>query len=189
MGCDGRVVDAPSALGFGLPSSSGSTTRCARSHGESSRAVHAEARGDLRPALRFRAATGFVVRASRLLGQPIPLPERVPIERADVVARWAADMARAEGACLVRASVSMALRIALAAEEEGIHLHGVTLMGGSEPVTPTKMRAMERSGARFVPTYSFTEGGSVGMGCADPADEGDVHFFSDLLALIQHPVA
>jgi hypothetical protein len=112
----------------------------------------------------------------------------VPIDRADVVARWAAETAGAEGSCLVRASVSMALRIALAAEECGIDLSGVTLMGGSEPVTATRMRSIARSGARFVPTYSFTEGGSVGMGCARPVEEDDLHFFSDLLALVQHPV-
>lgn len=192
VGCAAHgVVDAPLGLWrFGLPSLVGvnNALRSVVMGNPVRRWFTPEGRGDLRPALRFRAATAFIVRASRLLGQPIPLPEPVPIERAGVVARWAADTAKAEGACLVRASVSMALRIALAAEEEGIDLRGVTLMGGSEPVTAAKIEAIARSGARHVPTYSFTEGGSVGMGCANPAEEGDVHFFEDLLALIQHPL-
>jgi hypothetical protein len=192
VGCAAHgVLDAPLGLWrFGLPSLVGinNALRSVVMGNPARRWFTPEGRGDLRPALRFRAATAFVVRASRLLGQPIPVPEPVPLERAGVVARWAAEMAKEEGACLVRASVSMALRIALAAEEEGIDLRGVTLMGGSEPVTATKMQAITRSGARHVPTYSFTEGGSVGMGCANPAEEGDVHFFEDLLALIQVPL-
>lgn len=192
LGCAAHgVLDAPLGLWrFGLPSLVGvnNALRSVVTGNPVRRWFTPEGEGDLRPALRFRAATAFVVRASRLLGQPIPVPEPVPIECAGVVARWAAETARDEGACLVRASVSMALRIALAAAEDGVDLGGVTLMGGSEPVTATKLRSIEASGARHVPTYSFTEGGSVGMGCADPLEEGDVHFFSDLLALIQHPV-
>ena len=192
LGCEAHgVLEAPLGLWrFGLPSLVGvnNALRSMVMGNPARRWFTPEAQGDLRPALRFRAATAFVVRTSRLLGQPMPFPEPVPIERADVVARWAAETAQAEGACLVRASVSMALRMALAAEEQGIDLRRVTLMGGSEPVTAAKMRAVARSGARFVPTYSFTEGGSVGIGCAHPTDVDDVHFFSDLLALIQHPV-
>lgn len=192
VGCAAHgVLDAPIGLWrFGLPSLVGinNALRSIVTGNPIRRWFTPEGRGDLRPALRFRTATAFVVRTSRLLGQPIPLPEPVPLERADVVARWAAETARAERACLVRASASMALRIALAAEAESIDLDGVVLMGGSEPVTATKIRAIARSGARFIPTYSFTEGGPVGMGCANPAEEGEVHFFEDLLALIQYPV-
>lgn len=192
LGCEAHgVLESPLGLWrFGLPSLVGinNALRAVVMGNPVRRWFAPEGDRDLRPALRFRAATAFVVRASRLLGQPVPVPEPVPIERADVVARWAAETAQAEGSCVVRASVSMALRIALAAEAKGIDLAGVTLMGGSEPLTATKLRAIERSGARHVSTYSFTEGGSVGMGCANPDVEGDVHFYEDLLALIQHPL-
>jgi len=184
------VLDAPCGLWrFGLPSIVGihNALRSVVMGNPIRRWFTPERADELRPAARFRLATAFVVRTSRLLGQPIPLPERVPLERADVVGRWAADTARAEGRCLVRASVSMSLRVALAARECGIDLDGVTLMGGGEPVTAAKVGAIEASGARYVPTYSFSEGGSVGMGCARPAFEGDVHFLADMLALIQHP--
>ena len=191
VGCAAHdVLDAPIGLWrFGLPSMAGisNALRSVVMGNPIRRWFTPEGSGDLRPALRFRAATAFVVRASRRLGQAIPLPESVPLERADVVARWAADVAEAEGKCLIRASVSMALRIALAAEAEGIDLRGVALMGGSEPITATKMQAIERSGARQIPTYSCAEGGPVGMGCANPIEENDVHLFEDLLALIQYP--
>jgi hypothetical protein len=191
LGCDAHgVLDAPIGLWrFGLPSMTGITNalRSVVIGNPVRRWFTPDGSGDLRPALRFRAATAFVVRTSRLLGQPIPLPEPVPLERADVVARWAAGRAKEEGKCLVRASVSMALRIALAAEAEGIDLRGVALMGGSEPITATKFRAITRSGARQIPTYTCSEAGPVGMGCANPVEENDLHFLEDLLALVQHP--
>ena len=191
VGCAAHgVLDAPIGIWrFGLPSMTGITNalRSVVIGNPIRRWFRPDGDGDLRPALRFRAATAFVVRTSRLLGQPIPLPEPVPLERADIVARWAAGVAGAEGKCLVRASVSMALRVALAAEAEGIDLSGVALMGGSEPVTATKYRAITRSGARQVPTYTCSEAGPVGIGCANPLEENDLHFLEDLLALIQYP--
>jgi len=48
------------------------------------------------------------------------------------------------------------------------------------------VRGIERSGARHIPTYTFSEGGSIGMGCARPQDTNDLHFYRDNLALIQH---
>lgn len=142
---------------------------------------------NLQPALRFRLATAWLVYAGRILGAPMPRPEAVPLDQAIVVARWSADTVRSEGACLIRTSVSMALRVALAAVEEGLSLEGVTLMGGGEPPTPAKVRGVERSGARFVPTYVFSEAGPVGMGCAAPVGENDHHLLDDGLAVIRHP--
>jgi hypothetical protein len=60
-------------------------------------------------------------------------------------------------------------------------------MGGGEPPTPTKVREIRSTGARWVPTYFFTEHGAVGMGCAHPVDDNDLHFLKDALAVIQYP--
>jgi hypothetical protein len=77
--------------------------------------------------------------------------------------------------------------VCIAAHEEGLDLTGATIMAGGEPPTPAKVRAIERTGARYIPNYFFSEAGAVGMGCACPADENDNHFFEDSFALIQHP--
>jgi len=81
----------------------------------------------------------------------------------------------------------MALRACLAATEAGLDLRGVTVLGGAEPPTPAKVAGIVGSGARFVPTYVFSEGGPIGWGCAHASGVNDLHFFEDMLALVQSP--
>ena len=106
-----------------------------------------------------------------------------------VIARWVAKTIEAEGRAIVRGHVSTAVRVVVAAEREGLSLRGAVFMGAGEPPTPAKVQTILRSGARYVPSYVFTEVGRVGTGCANPADGNDVHFFKDRLALIQRPRA
>jgi hypothetical protein len=117
----------------------------------------------------------------------LPRPEPLPVAEAGKIARISADYVRREGKCLVRTAVSMSLRVALAARDDGIDLTGVTFMGAGEPPSAAKVSGIRASGARYVPTYTFSEGGRVGMGCANPIDGTDVHFFSHRLAVIQRP--
>lgn len=143
-------------------------------------------RGDLRPSFKYRAATWVTLKAARLSGVQIPSPEYVPLDEAVRVARWAAETAQKQGGCLVRAFVSLALRVCLAAREAGIDLTGVVFFGGGEPLTPAKEEGIRKSGARFVPNYVISEVGPVGIGCVYPLEPNDLHFSSDSLALIQH---
>jgi hypothetical protein len=79
------------------------------------------------------------------------------------------------------------LRICIAALEAGLDLNNVTISGGGEPFSASKVKTITRSGARWVPKYFFQEVGAVGLGCAQPVDENDLHFIKDALALIQYP--
>jgi hypothetical protein len=142
---------------------------------------------DVRPSLKYRLATRFLVDLGRLYGVPIPPPEPVGLDRADVVALWAAETLGRYGACLIRTHVSTALRVCIAARQRRLDLTGAAFMGGGEPPTPAKVREITRTGARWVPTYWLTEAGPIGLGCASPLDGNDVHFFRDALALIQYP--
>ncbi len=142
---------------------------------------------DLGSSIKYRLATFSLILVVRLLGVPAPWPQWVPLDQAITVARWAVQAVRDHGACCVRASVSMALRVSIAANEHGLDLSGVTLMGGGEPPTEAKVRGIERSGARWVPTYAMTEIGRVGIGCAQPADGADLHLLKDVVGLIQYP--
>jgi hypothetical protein len=184
------LLDAPMAVWRGiLPDNSGinSILHASRYGQVPQRWFSPIASRDLRPSLRYRLATLYIVAVGRLSGVPIPRPELVSLERADAVARWVADTLAVHGTCLLGCHVSLALRVALAAREQGLNLTGATFMGGGEPPTPTKVREITRTGACWVSTYFFAEAGAVGMGCARPADPSDVHLMKDTLALIQSP--
>jgi hypothetical protein len=82
---------------------------------------------------------------------------------------------------------SLALRVSLAAQEHGLDLTGATLTGAGEPISDAKWRGIMSSGARWVPYYSVSEIGRVGIGCANPADGNDLHWLKGSIALIRYP--
>jgi len=88
---------------------------------------------------------------------------------------------------VVRAHVSMAVRVSIAAQEEGLDLTGATFVGGGEPPTAAKVQQITRCGARWASNYFSAEAGAIGWGCARPVDGSDTHFFKDRLAVIQYP--
>lgn len=141
---------------------------------------------DLSASLKHRLATRYIIAAGRLCGAPLPWPEVGALD-GTAVARWAAGRLATHGACLIRTSVSLALRVAHAAGAEGLDLTGATFLGGAEPPTPAKVRGITSTGARYVPNYFITEAGPVGVGCGRPLDGNDIHFYKDSLALIQTP--
>jgi hypothetical protein len=136
---------------------------------------------------RARLATVATLAVARAAGARLPWPEYLPLERADVIARWAESALRRRGACVVRAHVSKSLRVCLAAKESGIDLTGAIVTGGGEPPTRAKVAQIESTGATFRSGYHFTEVGTVGLSCTTAADPNDQHFFLDHLALIQAP--
>jgi hypothetical protein len=141
-------------------------------------------RGADAPGMRYRLATRMSLAVARAAGARVPWPEHLPLDRAGVIARWAADVVRTDGACAIRAHVSKALRIAIAARELGIDLTGATISTGGEPPTPTKVRHMREAGARVVANYFFTEAGAIGCGCTSADDPNDQHLMTDHLAMI-----
>ena len=142
---------------------------------------------ELKPALKYRLANQGTIIAGRLFGTPIPWPEPIGPDQAAVIARWLSKTVAEHGAGLLVTHVSLAMRVCIAAMDEGLDLSNVTMMGGGEPPSPAKFRVIQSSGARWVPLYFFTETGAVGLGCANPVDENDLHFLRDALALIQCP--
>ena len=140
--------------------------------------------GESGPGWRFRMATRAIVATARASGAAVPRPEHLPFERAHVIAEWAAAAAAQDGRSGVRAHVSKALRIAVAAEERGIDLTGVTITSGGEPPTPAKVRRITATGARFIANYFLTEAGPIGFGCPHSADPNDQHLLLDHLAMV-----
>ena len=135
---------------------------------------------------RFRLAERGILGVARAAGARIPMPEPVMLDRADVIARWMGETLERQGRCALRTMVSRALRVCLAAQELGIDLTGALISAGGEPPTEAKVRAITRTGARFISGYHFTEAGPIALACTEPAGGDDLHFMEHHLALIQH---
>lgn len=142
---------------------------------------------DLKPSLKYKMANAYIINICRLHGVPVPKPERVPLDRADIIVRWMENILREEGAVQVSSGVSLSLRIAIAAQEMGVDLTGAVLSGGGEPPTETKVNTITSTGARCLPSYHFSEGGAVGLACNNPIDCNDHHLMIDHLEVLQYP--
>jgi hypothetical protein len=140
--------------------------------------------------VKYGLATYYVLLWMRLCGMPVPFPRYVTPDRAIEVARSLADLLRMHGGCLLNTIASSALRVCLAAQEEGIDFAGLMISCGGEPLTPAKVRAIELTGAQHFATYALAEAGTLANGCGRPADYSDVHLFKDAFALItwQHQI-
>ena len=142
---------------------------------------------DSRYWFKYRAATIYMILCLRALGVKVSLPEIVEMDQALVVARYLRGRLDAAQPCLLYSSASRGLRVCVAAGQAGFDLAGATFRVGGEPVTAAKAQAMRRTGVRVLPVYGAIETGSVGLGCAQPAETDDVHFCKDAFALITHP--
>src|SRR5581483_3931817 len=132
------------------------------------------------------AFTAYVLAAGRLAGLRLPWPERVPLARADVVARWLAGE-RTQSPAVLWTSVSAAVRVCLAAAEHGLDLTGTTFRVGGEPLTEAKARLLAAHGCDAVANYSMAEVGKVAVACADRDAVDDMHVLEDKLALLPTP--
>jgi hypothetical protein len=139
------------------------------------------------PTLKNRIATAYIIWMTRLICGRCPSPEPVPLDEAVVLARWAAEMARTHGGSHLAMAASLAVRVCVAAYEEGIDLTGVVILVGGEPMTAARQASITRTGACMAPEYISSDMGPIGHGCAHPAEPGDQHLLEDCVALIQHP--
>lgn len=138
---------------------------------------------------KYSTATLYMLGWARVLGLPAPIPQIVRYEQVEIVARYLAALLKQHRRVLVFGAVGRALRICLAAAEQGLDLSGAVLRTGGEPITPAKAAAIERVGARLLPGYVSTETGNIAWGCANPREPGDFHLLTDEYALITHPYA
>lgn len=140
-----------------------------------------------RPELRYRCAYQYLMTMAKLYRVPVPRPEPLALEDCVVVAKWAAETLQEKGPCVIHATVSMALRIAIAATEAKIDLTGVTFRAGAEPMTEAKMEVIASTGARAFTNYSMSDVGKIGFACIRPHGVNDQHLMTDHLGVIQAP--
>jgi hypothetical protein len=143
---------------------------------------------DSRSWLKYDLATLYGVFWLRALGAGVGVPTIVRLDRAIVVARRVREVLDEHGQCLLYCSVSRALRVAVAAEEAGLDLTGLTIRVGGEPATSGKVERIRRAGARVMPAYGSIEAGAIGLGCPRPSEIDHMHLAHDAVALVTHPL-
>lgn len=142
---------------------------------------------DFRPSqFKYRVSSLLTVMVGRMVGAALPWPKYVKVEDASVVARWAADSIKKHGECYIAAPVSRALRVCIAAEEEGLDLTGTVFRIAGEPATSAKVQRITSTGARIFTTYGFSEIGRIGMGCSNPLEPNDLHLCESICAMIPY---
>ena len=127
------------------------------------------------------------VLGTRLAGRHLPWPQHVPIEAAEVVARWLAGQT-ARGARLhVGMGASRAVRVCLEAERLGLDISGHTLRASAEPLTEAKAQRIVDAGCRYCSNYTMTESGRLGVSCGQSQAPDDMHLLLYRMALLQQP--
>lgn len=129
--------------------------------------------------LRSARLAGFVA------GVRLPLPEYADPLAPVAVLAWLQDVRQRGRTPLLSLYPSTAVRLGEAAERAGIDLNGVRLSLRGEPVTLTRVAAVERVGAQVLSLYGAIECGLIGHSCLRPAAADEVHVHDDLHAIIQ----
>ena len=135
--------------------------------------------------LQFAFFTYYTVLASRILRRPIPAPEYAPLDNAAEAARWLAGKKSEGTPAFFDTQASAAVKVCIAAAEEGLDISGTCFCIGGEPYTKGKADVITGAGCRAIPRYSMAELGNIGMGCAAPGELDDVHLLTDKIAVIQ----
>jgi hypothetical protein len=125
----------------------------------------------------------YLVHAGR--GRTIPAPEHVPVDEAETVARWIAEVRARGRTALLDSATSGLVRVCTAAAAAGLDISGTALRFGGEPLTAARAAVLRDAGALALARYSMAEVGMMGVGCARPRAIDEVHLLSDKLAFIQ----
>jgi hypothetical protein len=134
---------------------------------------------------RYRWSARAMRWGGALAGVRLPATRHVPIETPLPIARWMADILREGRIPHLWTYASSATRLCRAAADAGVDLRGARFSVSGEPATPARLAAVRRVGAEIVPRYGASDCGQIGFGCLAPAAADEVHWLSDLHALIQ----
>lgn len=133
--------------------------------------------------------TYLIVLMGKCYGPGFPAPEFIDIQDVHHVVRWVSRQKRKGKECCITTPASNAVRIARAARDMGISLHGTKFIVGGEPFTESKREVIERVGARATLRYVYTPSIGVGFGCTRALETDEMHVNQNMLAVISHPEA
>ncbi len=131
-----------------------------------------------------RLALEFVIWSGRIAGLAVPRPTFANLSVSEAAMRWLESTVKKHRRAMLRTFASSAVRLAQTALAIGADLRGGLIFTGGEPLTEPRRRFIESAGLEVYPRYVTTESGLVGAGCPSRSVSDDMHFYSDLLALI-----
>ena len=135
----------------------------------------------------MRLAFGYVLWRCRGAAAHTPSPEQTPLGDAARVARWLAERAGSGSGAVLKAYASAAVRVAAAARQAGLNLAGSVIFTGGEPLTESRRRFIEATGARVFPRYVTTEVGLMAGACPQRQATDEMHLYLDRLAVVPAP--
>jgi len=132
-----------------------------------------------------RLAHGYVTVLARLAGSRLPPLAYCDVQEPERVVDGLVGLGPGRRPIVVNSTASSAVRVASAAVSMGRPLRGVTFHTRSEPLTRTRWRAIEESGARALPDYASVELSSIAYACGAGVDADDMHLNVDRYAAIE----
>jgi hypothetical protein len=140
--------------------------------------------GSWRDSGHYRLLINLLVIEARIMGLRVPFPTYISSNDFTPAAQWIASR-RLEGRkVLWMGPVSMGVRVAAAAVENGIEIGGTTFLCGAEPLTAARREVMEAAGGEVFPRYGISELGWIGCSCRQMNQGSTVHVMRDSIAAI-----
>ncbi|MFP4014258.1 MAG: hypothetical protein ACLFVQ_09255 [Chitinispirillaceae bacterium] len=137
--------------------------------------------------------TNLIFWMSRLHGVRLAQPEYVNLNHAHKVAQWASTMLDYYPNCVIYTFATSAVRVCMAAQENGLNIRGARFLVTGETLTPQKRKEIESCGAVVIPVYGISEAGVIAAGCnkhthcTSRKDNSDhCHLYKDTTAIITH---
>jgi len=129
--------------------------------------------------------TASALLGCRLAGRPFPVPDYVPLDRAEIVARWVASTLQRGVQPYLDTTSSGAVRVLQAARDAKLNLRGAFVRTGSEPLTPSRAALFTEAGCTVRSHYSISETGPIAMACPKARTPDDSHLIDGKIAIVQ----
>ncbi len=137
--------------------------------------------------------TNLIFWMSRLHGVKLAEPEYVNLNHAHKVAQWASSMLDYYPNCVIYTFATSAVRVCMAAKENGFNIKGVRFLVTGETLSAHKRQEIESCGAEVIPVYGISEAGVIAAGCNKHTECGSrkdhadhCHLYKDTTAVITH---
>jgi hypothetical protein len=133
---------------------------------------------------KHKLASYYALVVGRILGYPLPWPERTSPQEAHKVAEWLAEKRATAPRMVVVASASSAVRVSQAARELGLDISGAHFITSGEPLTPAREKEIRAAGCAVTARYATNETGFAALACRSSQGD-DLHLLTGHLAVIQ----